>query len=193
MAENIDALIEFMQAIPEGELAEGAASSVLSRLSKCWNLFAGSIEEGTLPKKVLRGESVCWKPPQLTFTLERHGATVNGSSRADLHHWVVDLQKRTAIIELIGKRQLSPMSKRLDVKALAEAVKYRISSREEHPSLAWVSDTEVMLNMNELIPLENRQTTQSRRKRFRLAITECMGDAGWDAFNKGSKLGFQRR
>jgi hypothetical protein len=54
-----------------------------------------------------RAEDVAWTPPFLTFTLERHGGTVNGSSRAELHHWEVNIETGVATIVKVGRRQLT--------------------------------------------------------------------------------------
>jgi hypothetical protein len=46
--------------------------------------------------KVSRAEELSWNPPILSFTIERHGATARGSSRAELHEWTVTLHEGTA-------------------------------------------------------------------------------------------------
>jgi hypothetical protein len=45
---------------------------------------------------VSRAEELSWNPPILSFTIERHGATARGSSRAELHEWTVNLHEGTA-------------------------------------------------------------------------------------------------
>jgi hypothetical protein len=54
----------------------------------------------------------------LRFELERHGGTVNGSTRAEVHHWVVNLAEMSAHVEKSGHRQLRPTQTRLNVKPL---------------------------------------------------------------------------
>jgi hypothetical protein len=43
-----------------------------------------------------------WNDPILAFTLEQHGGTVLGSSRADLERWIVNLNDGTAHVEQAG-------------------------------------------------------------------------------------------
>lgn len=57
-----------------------------------------------------RMEQVRWEPPVLSFIVERHGETVNGSTRAELQHWEVAVENRTARIVKTGQRQLKPMA-----------------------------------------------------------------------------------
>ena len=45
--------------------------------------------------KLGRMEKVEWQPPYLTFSIERHGATVKGSTRAELQNWQVDTSHRS--------------------------------------------------------------------------------------------------
>ena len=66
-------------------------------------------------KLIDRMEKVEWVPPVLRFQIERHGATVKGSSRAELHEWTIDLCKATAECVSKGSRQIIPMAPRLNV------------------------------------------------------------------------------
>jgi hypothetical protein len=52
-------------------------------------------------------EDVAWQPPKLSFAVERHGGMVMGSTRADVQHWEVDLEKRTTSLAKAGRRQVS--------------------------------------------------------------------------------------
>ena len=90
-------------------------------LREAWPDLEGSDQEGMAPYKLTedRIEKPAWEPPVLTFVIERHGGTAQGSSRADLQTWVVDLDAGTANPEITGRRQLRPMSPRLDVRAIA--------------------------------------------------------------------------
>lgn len=92
-------------------------------LGECWDQFSGSEAEGMSAYKLGgRMEQFRWDPPVLTFEIERHGATVRGSSRAELHTWEIDVVNMTANCRRGGFRQLTPMSPRLNVKPIAEDV-----------------------------------------------------------------------
>ena len=54
-------------------------------LADCWDRLSGGRREGMRGYKLVgRTEDMSWWPPTLTFGLERHGALVNGSTRAEV-------------------------------------------------------------------------------------------------------------
>jgi hypothetical protein len=165
---------------------------VLERLRGLWSQLSGSSYENTTPDKLCRAESLDWQRPNLSFCLERHGGTVNGSSRADVHYWVVDLQKGSAAIEREGYRQLDPRSPPLNTKALAAELADLILQGVDDPRLEWQDGrTSVILVMNEIIPETYARTTQDRRKRFRSQMKEVMEERGWKLYKKGNRMGFE--
>jgi hypothetical protein len=84
-----------------GEVAD---TTELERLlAASWHKFSGD-DGGMSGQKLLgRMENVAWAPPKLTFTIERHGGTVRGSTRAELQHWEVNADQQTAAIEKRGQ------------------------------------------------------------------------------------------
>src|SRR5262245_57885057 len=89
-------LSSFLATLPQGPITD---TSTLARLlADAWHDFAGSNYAGMEGRKLLDRniEYVAWTPPLLTFTVERHGATVLGSTRAKLQEWTLDLEMRTA-------------------------------------------------------------------------------------------------
>ena len=88
-------------------------------LANCWHELKGAGETAMQARKLDRAEDVSWNPPVLSFTIERHGATVLGSSRAELHRWSVNMHQRTARCERGRYSQLLPTAPRPDVKATA--------------------------------------------------------------------------
>ncbi|WP_026603631.1 hypothetical protein [Methylomonas sp. 11b] len=124
------------------------------------------------------------------FELERHGATANGSSRADVHHWEIDIDEGTAQIVKVGRRQLTKMAPRMDVKAKATEIANAILNGLEHPSLNWDNNQEsVVLTISKIIPETVAQTTQSRRKRFKDSLDSILFEQGWVRKDHGNKLG----
>jgi hypothetical protein len=81
--ETLDALRDYLTKIPVGPSVDVPA--LVSRLAPCWEQFEGWDTEGMEAYKLSRMEDVMWNPPRLEFTLERHGPTAMGSSRATLH------------------------------------------------------------------------------------------------------------
>ena len=106
-----------------------------------------------------RIEQPAWEPPVLTFVIERHGGTAQGSLRADLQTWIVDLDAGTAKPATTGRRQLRPMSPRLDVRAIAADLTKAIASGASDPRLEWKNATTVRVRISTVI----RTAAPSRR------------------------------
>src|SRR5262245_59631739 len=107
-------------------------------LASCWYEFKGDDGGMTGQKLLGRMEEVVWQPPILSFTVERHGGTVQGSSRASLQQWRLDLDKKTAWCEERRFRQVRGRQPRLDVRALAEEVASLIFRHQEDERTAQV-------------------------------------------------------
>jgi hypothetical protein len=129
-----------------------------------------------------RMEEVQWNPPVLSFTIERHGCTVMGSSRATLQEWTVDLERKTAWCEETRTRQIRPMQRRLDVRPLAEEITRQVVGRCDDRRLLWHADGRVRVLVGKILPERSacKQTLIARRKRFRKALDECLEREGWE-------------
>jgi len=130
-----------------------------------------------------RMESVEWSPPHLQFTIERHGGTVHGSTRADLQRWDVNVQRGTATLIAGGVRQLRKLQRRLDVTPLADTIAALVLAGADDPRLHWSADRRgVQVQIARVIPAASAsQTITSRRKRFRVALDEKLKTVGWYA------------
>jgi len=149
-------------------------------LCNCWQLFEGSDEGGMEAYKLLnRTEGMQWKTPTLTFNIERHGATVGGSVYAEIQSWTVDFERRTARVEPRGRREVKEKAKVVKTLPLAEDVAKLILERSEDPRLVWKTDTKVRIDIQNVVPTTNQQTTSSRRKRFRANLQEILTGHGW--------------
>lgn len=160
-----------------------ATSTHLDRtLANYWGSLEGSDEGGMAAHKLIgRMEKVQWQPPLLTFTIERHGGTVNGSTRAELQHWIVNVDECTASIGKIGIRQLRPMAKRLSLEDMADDVADLIVNRVEDERLRWLNDGSVKVLLAKLFPSGSgfARTVQSRRQRFISYLEACLVGHGW--------------
>lgn len=178
-------LTQYLASIPAGPINDTA--NVESLLAACWGQFTG--DDGGMQGYKLRGrmEDVAWNPPRLTFVVERHGGTVHGSSRAELQHWTVDLETKTATLEKVGHRQLSAMQRRLDVEPLAEKVASLVASGQEHEWLEWRSASRVHVVIGRILPKGSaaKRTLEGRRKRLREALRERMEGTGWNWAGRG--------
>jgi hypothetical protein len=136
------------------------------------------------------GPPLKWNPPILSFTVERHGAAVLGSTRAERQYWSVDLVKRTATATTSGYKQLRPQAAPItkkDMERIAErvceAVQDGPNSASEYVQtriIEWRGPDRVLVKHAELIPATNKQTALGRRKRFRPVLKEKMRALGWN-------------
>lgn len=150
-------------------------------LSTCWDDLLGD-DGGMAGHKLLgRMESITWHPPKVVFRIERHGATVMGSSRAEMQEWTIDLEQRTATVETVGRRQVRPMQGRLDVRPIAEEIAAAILAGRPDEHLKWDGKDHVRLLIGEVLPTGSavKETVAGRRKRLRETLAGLMASAGW--------------
>jgi hypothetical protein len=79
-------------------------------LAGCWETLKGGSDTNMRAEKLWRIEEPSWVPPILEFSIERHGQTVNGSSRATVYRWSVNLEMGEARISratLVPRRSIS--------------------------------------------------------------------------------------
>ncbi len=159
-------------------------NDVVGLLSNCWTAFSGSERTSLTVDKLYRIEAVEWQPPILAFTIERHGGTVQGSSRAEVHKWTLDLDKRSAYCnEGYSYRQLRPNACRVHTRPLAQEVVRKVVASEDDACLKWCNDKrKVRIIVGVVVPGEDvcNQTLAGRRKRFRKDLLELMSNVGWE-------------
>ena len=164
----------------------------INLLANCWQLLKGSSDQSTWANKIHRIENLLWKAPILSFQLERHGGTVNGSSRANIHSWKVNINTASATIIKTGHCQLYTMSPRFNAKSCAKEIADKILNKIQDETLNWDANLEyVVLNIGKIVPDGGaNQTIQGRRKRFRDALESIMLTHNWIRKDKGNKMGF---
>ena len=167
-----------------GSVTEPHIHEIQRLLGECWHEFEGSDAEkmhgGKIQGRAI--EDVSWKSPRLQFTIERHGATVMGSTLAELHRWTVDLDKMTADCEpQHARRRVEPVASKLDVNPVADEVAEAVQKGEDAPFLKWnPTRNRVKIKVGEIdLKTSYKQTLQSRRKRLRIALQEKMEKLGW--------------
>ena len=179
MLDPIEDLRTFLDAQGAGPLAD--REGLIARLMPVWLDLEGSSDWAMEPRKLGRMENPKWLPPVLTFVVERHGGTVNGSSRADLQTWTVNLDAATAISATTGRRQLRPQAARLEVGPIVAEVMRLVVDGLDDPRLKWSADRRtVRIAVGQLIPASgSQQTVAGRRTRFGAKLQSAMADAGW--------------
>jgi hypothetical protein len=193
--ERLDQLKRLLPQQPSGRLAEGTASEVESLLIGCWQLLGGFKQESTSADKLFgRMENIRWEPPYVMFQIERHGGTVMGSSRAEIHDWSVNLETATASCSTGRFRQLRPHAAALDVAPLVEKVAQGIDAGESSPDLKWLAPDRVRVNIGQIIP-DNcpKQTLQGRRRRFKQTLEPRLAQLGWYRLAGTAASTYQRK
>src|SRR5579862_7672951 len=164
---DLDNLRISLQAQSAGNISGERARSVESLLAACWIDLDVADPGGMSPDKLLgRTERMSWRPPVLSFDIERHGGTVLGSVRAEVQHWDVDVPKGEATWSPSGFRQKRPSASPLDVARLAAEVAASVAAGLVDPRLVWSGQTRVTVLVGEIIPMTVKQTTAGRRRRF---------------------------
>ena len=174
-----DALLRYVSKTPPGPIPDAANLERL--LAASWHEFSGDDGGMTGDKLLGRMEAVVWQTPILSFTIERHGGTVMGSSKATLQEWALDLENMTARCAEEGFRQVYAREPRLNVRPLAEEVASAILLRREDERLKWHQDGWVRILIGKVLPDASAvtQTLAGRRKRFRQALRERLAVEGW--------------
>jgi hypothetical protein len=176
----MDKLKNHLTGLVPGEIADTADLERL--LAASWGDFAGSGDGGMESYKLLgRMEDVHWEPPILLFVIERHGGTVCGSTRAELQHWEVNLDTMTVEITKVGRRQLEPMARRIDVEPIKNDLVQKILAGEEDPRLRWIEAGMVQVVLAWIFPDGSgyKQTVEGRRRRVGRILEAELECHGW--------------
>lgn len=179
MSSALDRLCAYLDKLRPGPLAEPEELEGL--LASCWEEFDGSDLEGMAARKLGgRMEDVTWEPPLVAFTIERHGGTVLGSTRAERHGWTLDLKTMTASCGLLGFRQVRPMEPRLNVEPLAAELFELMQAGAQDERLRWNADGSVRIEIGKVIVAGRlaKETVIGRRSRFRSAVSRLVVAAG---------------
>lgn len=167
----------YLENLPAGALLD--VERIAGLLADSWASLDGNDATHMRPDKLWRLEEPNWQPPFLEFSIERHGQTVMGSSRASLYRWRVNVQEGSATIVGEKRRQVHTTDKRLDVRPIAEAVADAIINSKDDARISIGKDGTIKLKIANIIPATNAQTTSSRRSRFRKYLNEMIAPHGW--------------
>lgn len=158
------------------------ASELIKLVAAAWDYFDGSDDTSMTGDKIDRMENCSWKPPIFRFEIERHGATVNGSSRAHVYTWELDLESGRAKYSQVKQRVVWPIASPLRTKPLAEKCANLILHGVDDPTLKWYEEKrKVHVKISEYVPDDGPiQTITNRRKRFRKDLAEILKQHGWE-------------
>lgn len=175
-------LNDLLTSIHPGQISD--STELEHFLAECWDEFDGSDANKMAGYKLHgRMENIEWNPPVLSFIIERHGGTVQGSTRAMLYEWNININvnDKKAICGIVKYRQVNPMQPKLDVHPMAEEVVQIIIDHQEDERLIWKEDASVHIQIGKILPEGSaaKQTIAGRRKRFRKIVDELLANAGW--------------
>jgi hypothetical protein len=179
------------------ETASGPISgaSIEGLLADAWDELTGSGDQSMTGFKLLgRTEAMMWNPPELVFQIERHGGTVMGSTRAEVHVWTVNVDDATAeCSEARGVRQLRAPAKAVRAEPLVDDVAAAVVQQQPHPALVWVTPRRVRVLPKHLPGLDTgyKQTLAGRRRRFVDALSQRIAPLGWARVAAGSQLVYE--
>ena len=171
-------LQELLATVPPGAVADDLGLD--NALAACWDGLRGSGEGGMDADRLGRMKSIRWQPPILSFVIERHGGLMVGSTRAELQHWEVNLNDRTACIGKEGHRQEKPMARPVPVKAIAAEIAGLVIDGKVDERIRRDDDGTVKVVLSKCLPSGGFQwTLQSQRKRLVEYLNEQLAEHGW--------------
>jgi len=177
----LHALMSYLRRQPPGPLAD--KDQIEQLLISAWDELPGSADGGMESYKLKgRMENVAWNSPILSFRIERHGGTVNGSVYAEMQQWEVDCEKGFANYDKFNsrRRQVAAKSRPLKVVPIAKEIANVVLRGAEDDRLKWLSSTEVKVLISEVISGAGaQQTVSGRRKRFYAALENELAETGW--------------
>ena len=190
---SVQDLKELLKTLPSGPFDGDVETEVRDLLASFWDAIPGALSTSMAARKLSRAENWRWEPPIVSFVIERHGGTVQGSKLAELQSWFFDVERFVAGWGAAGSRRLQAFSPKLDLSALAAELIALVDKQAGDPRLTWKGIGCVRINVSVVIPDDAaKQTTQGRRKRFRSALIPLMAAAGWRLGTKGTQLVFEK-
>jgi hypothetical protein len=189
--DELEPLRARLAALTSGLVPSPDSIDVARHLMACWHcLECGS--DGGIKAEELAGriEGLAWTPPLISFQIELHGATVQGSTRSMVQSWQVDVDRGTASISGSAQRQLYQMEQRLDIRWVAAELAAAICQRRPDSRISWRDGAATVITASTVVTA-NRQTTAARRKRLTKELQRLMAERGWRRKSDSNCLSFE--
>jgi len=187
-------LQRLLKDLPPGPLDNTHSQEARLLLQGCWSSLEGRGENATEWDKIHRAEDLCLAAEGcITFQLERHRPTVNGSTRADVHHWQVNLNSGKAKIVKTSVRQLYKASARWDHKEAAQEIIAAACSGKQHRGIKWLREgQDFRVVLSKVVPSGCPRTTADRNKRLRKCLEDTLAPLGWCTYPNSNHCCFRR-
>lgn len=174
-------LRNFLASLPPGSIA---APSHLERIlaSSCLDFEYSNQENmkaGELKNREI--EEVEWKPPTLSFTIQRYRVTLLGSATSERQRWEVNVVTKEALCYKAGSGRANPSQPPPNVEPIVEEVVRLIKNHQKTEWLKWQNDGSVHVVMGKVFPVSTNLNKHLRRQRERFwaKIEESLTTAGW--------------
>lgn len=171
-------LIYFLTRTAPGKVPDTAKLEIL--LADSWDRLDGSSDSGMVGFKLMgRMENVHWRPPIVSFAIERHVARACGL--ALLQHWVVDLHHYTATVTKTEDRTLHPLSLRLSAEVAAAEIAQSILDGDDDARFHWEEDGTACVVASWVFPRESGfgRTLGTRRRKLCNCVGDVLAEHGW--------------
>jgi len=194
---HLEELRRVLAVVPTGPIPEADSARIAALLMTAWHDLSGGAAAGMAADKLQRAENLRWEPPCLACTIARHGGTVQGSSRATLHEWRVDVPQGIATLTSTRRfRQVAARAPTVDVASVVERIVQAIDLQQAHPAVDMLAPTRVRVVATRVAELGLRsavqQTAASRRTRFRERLTQQLQLRGWVPTVTSARMEFER-
>jgi hypothetical protein len=176
---RFDKLRRYLAGMPTG--AVGTADPIEKLLAQDWDEFEGSDDGGMKAYKLLgRTEKMEWNPPLLTFSLERHGGTARGSTRAEIQSWTINIETGTASVASNGFRLVQARDPNWDAETVARKLaQLIIAEQKSDPRLIRNPKGHVRPNIGRIVPSGYKQTREGRSQRLWAALIAELRPHNW--------------
>ena len=138
------------------------------------NMNAGDLKNREL-------EGVEWKPPILSFTIQRYRVSLLGSPTSERHRWEINAVTNEAFCKKMGNGRTNSSQPSLDVEPVVEEVVGLIKNHKKTEWLKWQNDGSVQVLIGKVLPVSTNlnKHLSRRRERFRAKVDELLRTAGW--------------
>lgn len=157
-------------------------NDMVGLLMQVWDDLDGGRDHGMQAYKLDRATGLRWDDPVLTFTIERHGGIVLGSTRAEIQEWNVDLAEATAEASVVGQRQVRARGEAVtsqELHLVACEITAAVAAGANYRLFSYTAKGFVRVHVGEIIGDGPAQTLEGRRKRLRAALVAEMEKIGW--------------
>jgi hypothetical protein len=174
-------LRQFLNELSPGCIPEDKETPLITLLQNAWDLLNPDYREDLFAYKLVRMEEPRWEPPVFSFSIERHGSTAMGSTRADIQHWTINLDTLELDCKITGYRQVTEAQPGVDVTPMADELVPYIVNKSPHDWLQWTAKGRARVLTGKIFPDNSapKETIVGRRRRLLRSLENQLTPLGW--------------